>query len=117
MIILTSTSAVRWHAPELNEGEDSTPTTASDVFSFGMTVLELLTMKAPYSHLRRDISVVQDLLQGVLPPPPEEAEAVPWMSDGLWETLNACWKWNPGERLPAKELSLCLERASELLTR
>ena len=117
MVILTSTSAIRWHAPELNEGEDATPTMASDMFAFGMTVLELLTMKPPYSNRRRDISVVQDLMQGVLPPRPEEPEAVPWISDGLWETLNACWKWNPGERLPAKDLSLCLERAAELLTR
>jgi len=70
MIILTSTSAVRWYAPELTQGEDAAPTIASDVFAFGMSVLELLTMKPPYSHLRRDLSVVQDLVQGVLPPRP-----------------------------------------------
>ena len=114
-IIALSTSVIRWHAPELIEG--ASPTMASDVFAFGLTVLELLTMKPPYSNWRRDISVVLDLMQGVLPPRPEEPEAVPWMSDGLWETLNACWKRNQGERLSAKELSPCLERASELLTR
>ena len=117
MVILTNTSAVRWHAPELSDGDDTTPTMASDIFAFGMSVLELLTMKPPYSHRRRDISVVQDLLQGVLPPRPEEPEAVPWMSNELWETLNRCWKWNPEERMPVKELSPCLEQASESLPR
>ncbi|KAG8217352.1 kinase-like domain-containing protein [Butyriboletus roseoflavus] len=117
MVILTNTSAVRWHAPELSDGEDTTPTMASDVFAFGMSILELLTMKPPYSHRRRDISVVQDLLQGALPPRPEEPEAVSWTSDELWETLNGCWKWNPEARMPAKELSPCLERASGIVNK
>ncbi|KAH0830425.1 kinase-like domain-containing protein [Lanmaoa asiatica] len=116
MVILTNTSAVRWHAPELADGEDTAPTMASDVFAFGMSVLELLTMKPPYSHRRRDVSVLHDLIQGVLPHRPEEPEAAPWMSDELWEALNKCWKWNPEERMLAKELSPCLEQASESST-
>lgn len=116
IIALTNASAVRWHAPELNQGDDTTPTMASDVFAFGMSVLELLTMKAPYSHLTRDVSVILDLSKGILPRRPQEPEAVPWMSDELWEMLNKCWKWNHEERLPAKELSPCLEQASETST-
>jgi hypothetical protein len=50
MIILTSMSAVRWHTLELNEGEDMAPMMASDVFAFGMSMLELLAVKPPYSH-------------------------------------------------------------------
>ena len=117
MVVLTSTSAIRWYGPEFTKGDDAAPTMATDVFAFGMSILELLTMKPPYSHLKRDLSVIQDLVQGLLPPRPEEPEAVPWVSDELWETLNKCWKWNPGERLLAEELSLCLEQASELSTR
>lgn len=116
MAILSSTSAVRWQAPELNENEDPTPTMASDVYAFGMSVLELLTMKDPYSHRRRDISVIKDLIRGLLPPRPEEPEAVPWMSDCLWETLNRCWKRDPAKRMLAKELLPFLEQASELST-
>ncbi|KAG6379089.1 kinase-like domain-containing protein [Boletus reticuloceps] len=116
MVVLTNTSAVRWHAPELNQGEDTTPTMASDVFAFSMSVLELLTMKPPYSNRRRDVSVIRDLTLGVLPPRPDEPEAVPWMSDSLWEMLNTCWKWNPEERLLAKELPsfLASESSSQL---
>ncbi|KAF8436919.1 kinase-like domain-containing protein [Boletus edulis BED1] len=116
MVVLTNTSAVRWHAPELNQGEDTTPTMASDVFAFGMSVLELLTMKPPYSNRRRDVSVIRDLTLGVLPPRPDEPEVVPWMSDSLWEMLNTCWKWNPEERLLAKELPsfLASESSSQL---
>ncbi|KAG9318298.1 kinase-like domain-containing protein [Chiua virens] len=115
-VTITNTAAVRWHAPELNDSEDTTLTKASDVFAFGMSVLELLTMKPPYSHRKRDVFVLQDLIQGVLPPRPEEPEAVPWMSDELWELLNRCWKWNPEERMLAKELSPSLQRMSELAT-
>ncbi|KIL00635.1 hypothetical protein PAXRUDRAFT_681701 [Paxillus rubicundulus Ve08.2h10] len=117
MVILTNMSSVRWHAPELNNGEDATPTMASDVFAFGMSVLELLTMKNPYSHRKRDVSVLQDLAIGVLPPMPEEREAVEWMTDGLWEALNKCWEWRPEDRMVAEELSPCLEETSALLKR
>jgi len=117
MVSLTTMVAVRWHAPELNIDRDAVPTMASDVFAFGMSVLELLTLKVPYAHRRRDISVIQDLSQGVLPPRPEEPEAAPWVSDGLWETLQRCWKWNPEARLTAKELPPHLEQASESSTR
>ena len=117
MALLSSSSAVRWHSPELSKDEDATPTMASDIFAFGMSVLELLTMKPPYLHRRRDIFVAQDLAQGVLPPRPEGPEAAPWMSDGLWEMLGQCWEWDPEERLLAKELSPCLEQASASLTR
>ena len=50
---------------------------ASDVFAFGMTVLELLTMKAPSEkgYLCRI-----GPRSGVLSPRPEEPEVVPWMS-------------------------------------
>ncbi|KAF9239621.1 kinase-like domain-containing protein [Melanogaster broomeanus] len=117
MVVLTNTSTVRWHAPELNNGEETTPTMASDVFAFGMSVLELLTMKNPYSHRKRDITVVQDLSNGVLPPRPAEPEAVEWMTDGLWEALNNCWQWKPEDRMVAERLSPCLEDVSASLGR
>lgn len=91
-------------------------TMATDIFSFGMSVLELLTMKKPYSHRRRDVIVMQDLREGLLPLRPTEPEAVPWMSDTLWEMLLKCWKREPDERMLASELLPCLDQASELAT-
>ncbi|KIJ69631.1 hypothetical protein HYDPIDRAFT_36655 [Hydnomerulius pinastri MD-312] len=117
MVTLTNTSSIRWHAPELNSGDETEPTMYSDVFSFGMTILELLTMKTPYSHRKRDISVVQDLANKMLPPRPTEQEAVEWMTDGLWGVMQRCWEFEPEDRMLAAELSPCLEEVSEPLGR
>ncbi|KAF9228621.1 kinase-like protein [Gyrodon lividus] len=58
-----------------------------------------------------------DLANGVLPPRPEEPEAMEWMTDGLWEVLNRCWKWKHEDRMAVGELSPCLEEVSESLKR
>jgi serine/threonine protein kinase len=46
-------SSMRWMAPEFLRGEVERPTFITDVYSFGMTVLECVTGQKPYAHLRR----------------------------------------------------------------
>lgn len=50
---LTAGGSARWLSPELIEGAETSPTFASDVYSFAMTVLECLTAKHPYGHCKR----------------------------------------------------------------
>jgi serine/threonine protein kinase len=50
---LTAAGSARWLAPELIEGAISSPEKPSDVYSYAMAILELLTMKHPYAYLRR----------------------------------------------------------------
>jgi serine/threonine protein kinase len=77
----------------------------SDVYSFGMTVLEVLTGKAPYHHRRYDTVVILDIIHGT--PPPRPAKEV--VSDGLWTMLHHCWKPLPESRPPVRGVELWLE--------
>lgn len=114
---LTTTSAIRWFAPELSNGEEAELTKHTDIFAFGMSILELLTLKPPYSHRKRDVVVMQDLQEKRLPLRPEEPEAMPWMTDDLWATLHdKCWAIQPENRMTIAELSLYLEEVSTSLS-
>ncbi|KAG1780938.1 hypothetical protein EV702DRAFT_1193766 [Suillus placidus] len=85
----TGSSNMRWNASELLGSDDVKPTKASDVFAFGMSILELqvVTKQAPpYSHRKRDLTVIMDISDGHLPLRPTEPEDVSrWMHDELWE--------------------------------
>ncbi|KAG2149274.1 kinase-like domain-containing protein [Suillus clintonianus] len=112
----TGSSNVRWNAPELLGGDDVKPTKASDVFAFGMSILELVTKQAPYSHRKRDLTVIMDINDGHLPLRPTEPEDISrWMHDELWEVLNRCWYFAAQERMNVGEVTICLEGLAEYL--
>lgn len=112
----TGSSNVRWNAPELLGGDDVKPTKASDVFAFGMSILELITKQAPYSHRKRDLTVIMDISDGRLPLRPTEPEDVSrWMHDELWEVLNKCWYLMAQERMNIGEIKIRLERLAGYL--
>ncbi|KAG1879420.1 kinase-like domain-containing protein [Suillus tomentosus] len=112
----TGSSNVRWNAPELLGGDDVKPTKASDVFAFGMSILELVTKQAPYSHRKRDLTVIMDINDKHLPLRPTEPEDVSrWMHNELWEVLNRCWCFMPQERMDLGEITICLEGLAKYL--
>lgn len=112
----TGSSNVRWNAPELLGGDDVKPTKASDVFAFGMSILELITKQAPYSHRKRDLTVIMDISDGRLPLRPTEPEDISrWMHDELWEVLNKCWYLMAQERMNIGEIKIRLERLAGYL--
>lgn len=81
-----------------------------------MSILELITKEAPYSHRRRDISVFQDVSNGYLPLRPTEPEDVArWMHDELWGVLNGCWCFAAEKRLSIEDIATCLEALAEYL--
>jgi len=95
----------RWMSPEVLDPPDDLSdveeyrclfTPASDVYSFGMTVLEVVTGAIPFVHRRYDTVVILDVIRGVLPqrPGPEV------MSEDLWKLLQNCWQRVP-ERRPS----------------
>lgn len=89
---LTAAGSARWLAPELIEGSISSPTMRSDTYSYAMAILELLTMKHPYAHRKRDASVIHDIV--VLkktPPRPHGPAADRWLTDDLWFLMQECW--------------------------
>ncbi len=100
--------AVRWHARELVTGEDdqSTPISpATDVWSFGMLCLEIMTGERPYAHKRRDAEVIFDLISKRLPPRPTEQVVIQrGLTDDLWQMMLSCWSWDPRNRPDMKSI-------------
>jgi serine/threonine protein kinase len=93
------TRSARWMAPELiapnDEGEDDYPVTCqTDVYSFSMTVIEILTCRLPFSHRRHDSMVVHDVFHGRRPIRPSNPE----VTDPMWELIQSCWHQDPSKR-------------------
>ncbi|KAB5588931.1 Tyrosine-protein kinase Src-2 [Ceratobasidium theobromae] len=112
----TLAGTVRWMAPELQvtEGQGTTP--PSDMFAFGMTMLELHTGLPPFATIRNDIAVLLKYQHGERPPrpslPPRRRPAAPretrrqtrkaslcaGMDDDTWGMVQECWAQDPAAR-------------------
>ena len=103
----------RWMSPEvllpadLKEGR---PTPASDCYSLGMVIYEILSGRIPFDE-ESNYAVVLNILHGERPTRPEEPEGGRF-TDGIWEILELCWKHQPADRISAKSVLLYLEGGS-----
>jgi len=93
------TGSARWLAPELidlkdEDGDEYPVTCLSDVYSFGMTVLEIISGRPPFSHRHHDTSVICDVYHGRRPPRPANSE----MTDSIWALIQSCWHQEPVQR-------------------
>ncbi|KAB5594787.1 RasGEF domain containing protein [Ceratobasidium theobromae] len=111
-IDLEDAGSSRWMAPELFQVDASTSSSSvtpqSDVWSFGMLCLEVLTGCSPFfPKLRIDAQVIAALIQGYLPSRPEPLEQMHGrgLSDEMWEVMNRCWSWRPPERPEMRTLA------------
>ncbi|KIK41995.1 hypothetical protein CY34DRAFT_29079, partial [Suillus luteus UH-Slu-Lm8-n1] len=94
--------AVRWAAPELLSGEESTSvaTTQSDMYSFGNVMLQVLTGNVPWCHLARDFQIsYQVVIEGKMHPRPNSA----YVTDRYWNFMTRCWSMTVTDRPPAKK--------------
>lgn len=99
---------VRWQAPELLIDENCHPSLKTDVWSFGCTAYELLTGHYPYHHRSRDSVIIQDIQAGMKPAGPEDIKPLHTLSS-VWDIIDACWAFNPSDRLPMVEIVSKLE--------
>ncbi|KAJ7905245.1 ras guanine nucleotide exchange factor domain-containing protein [Mycena olivaceomarginata] len=106
---MTSSDTVnpRWSAPELLRSGGSM-STQSDVWSFGMTALELMTGQPPFSNIPREIAVLRELDHGKLPDRPQG------LSDDLWAFMRKCWHKKPASRPSAASVNNKLRELREL---
>ncbi|KAF9459539.1 TKL/TKL-ccin protein kinase [Collybia nuda] len=107
---LTASGSARWLAPELIEGLISSPTKEADTYSYAMAILELFTEKHPFSHRRRDASVIHDIV--VLkktPPRPETLDAGVGLNDGLWMLMQQCWHAHAISRPSMAQVAACIQ--------
>lgn len=103
----------RWMAPEQfqpesdfsNSDEDSNDvsykaTCSSDIWSFGMLCLELLTEERPFPDKILESAVILGLIQGELPKNPNRKARKYGLNNKLWKALHKCWSREPNLRLP-----------------
>ncbi|KAF8633760.1 hypothetical protein AX15_001266 [Amanita polypyramis BW_CC] len=105
-ITLTSgdSDSYRWHAPELLE-EACIITMKNDIYSFGMTILELLTHSKPYAEIGRASRVVRIVRNGGEPNRPSDVRAEErGLDDNMWDLLCTCWSFDPKDRPSIDEL-------------
>ncbi|CAE6413781.1 unnamed protein product [Rhizoctonia solani] len=89
---------IRWLAPEVLKGEP--PSHASDIFSLGMTILEIINDAPPYIG-KDDTEVLSNLKSGLPCTPLRPENTIPQNSrDGndLWNLLLYCWNFDPSNR-------------------
>ncbi|KAF8061461.1 hypothetical protein FPV67DRAFT_1509075 [Lyophyllum atratum] len=96
---MTSSQALnpRWFAPELFRQTDPL-SPYSDVWSFAMVCLELMTGEQPFSRISRDIMVLRELDHGKLPERPGRQVTAQGLSDDLWSLMKKCWHKKPEAR-------------------
>ncbi|CAE6518215.1 unnamed protein product [Rhizoctonia solani] len=90
--------SMRWMSPELHQADDNGRpppfTPASDIWAFGMVMLEVETCDIPWSHIIHEPAVILTVMRGNTPPPPKNKI----ISPGLWALMQDCWKQDPAER-------------------
>lgn len=85
-----------WMAPEVIQ-EEKKITSACDIWSLGVTVIELLTEKPPYYDLNRWTALIK-IVDEKNPPIPEN------LSEDLNDFLRLCFEIDPEKRSSAKTL-------------
>lgn len=93
----------RWSAPELIEPaliglSRMASSTWTDIWSFGMLCLELMTGQQPFNDINGDMTVIIALSKWQLPPRPGSLASSRGLTDDLWALLLKCWNKDPKSR-------------------
>lgn len=102
--------AVRWKAPECLLGEVDNPGFPSDVFSFGMCIIEAWTGELPWGNDAKEEDIATAAFDGNIPPQPEG------MSDHAWKLVQRMCHAVPERRPTLTEISEELHELMETET-
>ncbi|KAG8950734.1 hypothetical protein FRC04_007153 [Tulasnella sp. 424] len=92
--------SARYTAPEVLESKKTN--FKSDVYSFALVALELMTGKQPFSSTQQEAAVIGVINQGAPPFGKDDAEL---RNDQWWPTLESCLSKNPARRPGMNEVS------------
>lgn len=82
---------VRWSPPEFWVSEPIL-STESDIYQFGMTMLELFTHDHPFREVKYSGTIVEAVTKGTRPKRPVESDVLRrGLSDDIWSLMQACW--------------------------
>lgn len=103
------TTAVRWKAPELlalgTTAAAVVPSFASDVYSFGMAIIEAMTGNFPWSQVSADHEIIKQATTAAYVRPRE-------FSDKQWSFVKALCAKKPGDRM---DMRTVLKELRELI--
>ncbi|KAG8880140.1 hypothetical protein FRB98_005312 [Tulasnella sp. 332] len=105
---LKGMGSMRWMAPELLNGD--TKTTASDMYAFGMTIVEILTGNVPFPELHHPSPIIIAVLGGRRPPL-EPIYRGKQSLRAFWDIVVLCWTAEREERPGPLESLWCLALA------
>jgi len=103
--------SLRWTAPEFLRtepelsGTEQMASKESDIFSFGMVMIEVFTGEVPFNTLK-STEVVMQITGGKRPGRPNH----PKFMDELWELAQRCWAAAPQDRSKIEEVLKQLHR-------
>ncbi|KAG9119632.1 hypothetical protein FRC07_005265, partial [Ceratobasidium sp. 392] len=98
----------RWMAPELITGEDGITADRSmpaDIYAFGMTILEVMTGRKPYSEYLMEPRATLAAIQGEHPRQPDELSQTAKCGGARWNLIVTCWNMHPDRCPTAKALN------------
>lgn len=92
-------AGLRWTPPEVHCNDEASYTTMSDIYSLGMTILEVMTGNCPYFQFPQHTMALSLISGHQFPLRPEN------FPDEIWSLLVSCWDWIP-ERRPTANVVL-----------
>ena len=100
------TGTYRWIAPEIVRDPDARINKKCDVYSYGMVLYELVTLKLPFHDAPTDQMAMVDAVTGKRPSLPEsDSECAPFLRC----LITACWDADPKARPSFEEINIALD--------
>ncbi|QRV89370.1 mitogen activated protein kinase kinase kinase [Ceratobasidium sp. AG-Ba] len=96
-----SSITLRWTAPEMFE--ESKHTMQGDIYSLGMTILEIFSGKQPYPD-KQEKAAMFAIMAGRTPERPDRIPVGESWADELWKLLQECWDTDPMQRPTASDV-------------
>jgi serine/threonine protein kinase len=87
---------IPYMAPEIFQGQKYT--TASDIYSFGMIMWEVMTGRRPFWDRSHDTDLIIEIVDGLRPPIVTNAP------EGYIELMEECWHSDPSKRPTATDI-------------
>ncbi|KAG6335700.1 hypothetical protein ID866_3380 [Astraeus odoratus] len=91
-------------------------TKESDIWAFGMTVLELFTRDDPYHPLKPNMAVMMHISQRKLPDRPSDEKTCYRVTDDWWGICLRCWEFQPSSRPAMLQILEMMQVSADLYT-
>ncbi|KAI6020535.1 kinase-like domain-containing protein [Pisolithus marmoratus] len=100
--------SIRWMAPETMENYGEVGI-RGDIWTFGMTILELFTRQVPFHYIPGLRAVIGQIMNGQ-PDRPSGPATCFRMTDAWWDICCRCWMRDPWQRPSIRDMIRIIER-------